>query len=71
MGQDRAKLKKGGRIWVPLIKSHQQEENHIIISGKGIGHYDKGLVLSGTHTPHEYQSLVYARFAYTPDPSHI
>jgi hypothetical protein len=34
-------------------------------------HYDKGLVLSGTHTPHEYQSLVYARFAYTPDPSHI
>jgi hypothetical protein len=24
-------------------------------------HYDKGLVLSGTHTPHEYQSLVYAR----------
>ena len=37
MGQDRAKLKKGGRIWVHLIKSHQQEENHIIISGKGIG----------------------------------
>jgi hypothetical protein len=44
MGQDRDKLKKGGR--------------------------DKGLVLSGTHTPHEYQSLVYARFAYTNDPSH-
>jgi hypothetical protein len=22
------------------------------------------------HTPHEYPSLVYARFAYTPDPSH-
>jgi hypothetical protein len=33
-------------------------------------HYDKGLVLSGTHTPHEYQSLVYAHFEYTPDPSH-
>jgi hypothetical protein len=30
-------------------------------------HYDKGLVLSGTHTPHEYQSLVYA---HTNDPSH-
>jgi hypothetical protein len=28
------------------------------------------MVLSGTHTPHEYQSLVYARFAYTNDPSH-
>jgi hypothetical protein len=36
MGQDRAKLKKGGRIWIHLIKSRQ----------------------------------LYARFAYTNDPSH-
>jgi hypothetical protein len=36
MGQDRAKLKKGGRIWIHLIKARQQGENHIIISRKGI-----------------------------------
>jgi hypothetical protein len=26
--------------------------------------------MKGKGTPHEYQSLVYARFAYTNDPSH-
>jgi hypothetical protein len=37
MGQDRAKLKEGGRIWVHLTESHYQGENPIIVNRKGIG----------------------------------
>ena len=37
MGQDRAKLKEGGRIWVHLTESHYQGENPIIVNRKGTG----------------------------------
>ena len=35
MGQDRARLKEGGRIVVHLTESHQQGESPIIVSMKG------------------------------------
>jgi hypothetical protein len=37
MGQDRTKLKEGGRIVVHLTESHQQGESPIIVSRKGTG----------------------------------
>jgi hypothetical protein len=37
MGQDRAKLKEGGRIWVHLTESHYQGENPILVNRKGTG----------------------------------
>ena len=36
-GTGQGQVKERGRIWVHLIKSRQQGENHIIISRKGIG----------------------------------
>ena len=37
MGQDRDKLKEGGRIWVHLTEPHYQGENPIIVNRKGTG----------------------------------